>query len=489
MGISTDEHVGRATPLQPEPGSFRDRDNRVFRVEDQVLRVLGPRAAADWQAVCDIQLDERLIEEGVLIPTARLEVDQWPEGLHLPASQPSMVLTHQRVPFLSWPYEWTFGMLREAAQLQLQLLESALDSDMILKDATPYNIQWRGTQPVFIDVCSLGPYEQGFPWLAYGQFCQLFLNPLLLQARTGMQFRTQLRGSLEGIPTTDLRACVGWRHVFRSGVFFDVITQSRLIRRQQRKEALSGESIVREFKESGFNISMIRRNVQRLQRIIEKTKWTPPRTVWTTYADTKTYEQQENEQKQQLIDRVARAEAPRLVWDLGCNDGMYSRIAARYAETVVALDQDESALEALRLGLRADGISNVLTLVGDLADPSPSQGWRNAERASLQGRATPDLVLALALVHHLSITSNVPLQDVVGWLRSLDSLVVVEFPTRSDQMVQRLLQNKPDADHADYSLELFERELGEVFEIEHREELASGTRVLFVARPRQAVGC
>ena len=182
--------------------------------------------------------------------------------------------------------------------------------------------------------------------------------------------------------------------------------------------------------------------------------------------------------------REAAAEAkPGLVWDMGCNDGAYSRIAAESASYVVAFDYDHATVEALYRSLRSEQDSKILPLVGNLADPSPGLGWRGLERRPLEQRGKPDLILALALIHHVSITANVPIAEFLDWVRGLDASMVIEFPKRDDPMVRRLLSGKRTGSNSDYELETFERELEKRFQVSKTEALPSGTRVLYRVHP------
>jgi SAM-dependent methyltransferase len=183
---------------------------------------------------------------------------------------------------------------------------------------------------------------------------------------------------------------------------------------------------------------------------------------------------------------VSTSRAWDLVWDIGANNGRYSRIAAEGAKTVVAVDADQGPVELLYRDLRKEGNEQILTLTMNLADPSPGLGWRGLERKTLADRGKPDLVLALALIHHVAISANVPVKEFVDWLASLGCALVIEFPTREDPMVQQLLAPKRDGLHPDYELGFFERCLNDAFEVERSERLESGTRVLYYARPKGA---
>ena len=454
-----------------EPGSFRDPDSRVFRDGDTILRALSARGLEDWELLAATRFFVEAQEDGRIVRTERLEGASAPDGFPAAAT-----LKHERVPFISYPYEWSFSMLRDSALLQLGLLRAALAEDMIPKDASPYNVQWEGARPVFIDVGSFERLPDGEPWAGYRQFCCLFLYPLMIQAYAGLPFQPWLRGSLEGIEPAEARAILRGRRTFRRGVLTHVALHARLERRESDRDTRT------EVKRAGFRKELIDANASRLEKLVGKLDWGAPDTAWSDYGERAHYVPAELDQKDRFVREACAAQEWQLAWDLGCNDGRYSRIAAEHARYVVAADGDHATVEALYRSLRDEDERRILPLVIDLADPSPARGWRGLERTRLEDRGRPGLVLCLALVHHLSIAANVPVSEVVDWLASLGAVVVVEFARRDDPMVQRLLSRKRDDAHPDYTVETFERLLGERFEIARREVLA--TRTLYEARPR-----
>ena len=458
-----------------EPGSFRDPDSRVVEADGAVLRLLSEQGLRDWQALESSELFRKAVAESKLVGT-EVERDHasLPDGL---VDGSAAVLRHDVVPFVSYPYEWTFAMLKDAALLQLELLRGALEENLILKDSSPYNVQWRGARPVFIDVGSFEQLREGEPWVGYRQFCMLFLYPLLLQAYKDIPFEPWLRGRLDGIEPQQMRDLMSFRDLFRSGVLTHVVLHARL----ERRNADTSRDVKAELGKAGFKKELIVANVKRLQRLVGKLDWRPGATAWSDYGPRAHYTDTETAAKDEFVRRVAAEQVRDLVWDLGCNDGRYSRIAAEHARTVVAMDADAAVVDGLYRSLR--GKDGILPLYVDVADPSPALGWRGAERRTLAERGTPDLTLFLALIHHVSISGNVPVAELLDWLRSLESTIVIEFPTPDDPLVQRLLARKRDGTHPDYERGYFERALGERFDVVSRQEL-SGTRVLYLARPK-----
>jgi hypothetical protein len=421
-----------------------------------------------------------LVEEGTLVATELEGNSDAIAGVDLP-QPPAAVLRHERIPFVTYPYEWPFSMLREAALLQIDLTGRALDAGLMLKDASPYNVQWRGSRPVFIDVSSFERLREGDPWAGYRQFCMLFLYPLMLQAYRGFDFQPLLRGSIDGIEPSQMRSLLHGRDLLRRGV----ISHVRLHARLEHSEAeRAGGEVRRELKDAKFSTELIRANLKKLRKLVSRLDWKPGRTAWTEYRSESTYTDEDHRRKAEFVRAAVAGASPKLIWDLGANDGAYSRIAAEHADCVLAIDSDHATADGLHRGLREEGNERIVALVGNLVDPSPGLGWRGAERRPLEARGRPDLVLALALVHHLSITGNLPLRELLDWFASLGAPVAIEFPTREDPMVKRLLSAKADGLHVDYELGEFDRLLGERFEVARREELPSGTRFLFEARPR-----
>lgn len=410
------------------------------------------------------------------------EVDgaQAPAGLR--ASEYGAVLRHELIPFVSYPYEWTPGMLRDAALLTLDLNLQSLDEDLILKDATPYNVQFKGSRPVFLDIGSWEKFQPGEPWAAYRQFCMQFLYPLMLQAYKNVPFQPWLRGSIEGITPAQARALMGARDRFRKGALTHVFIHARLDRSYAQRGRTGGD-VKKELKSAGFGKELVRANLKKVRKAVEAAEWDPPKSVWTAYRSQNTYEDADNQAKADFIRQVAGQREWKLAWDLGANDGFYSRIIAEQARYVLALDLDPSTVELLYRDLKREQNEQILPLVMNLTDPSPALGWRGLERKEWTERGKPELILALALLHHVSITGNVPVRQFVDWLASLGSQVVIEFMTREDPMVKRLLAAKR-IEHEDYDRGFFERCVNEAFEIERTQELPSGTRILYSLRPR-----
>jgi hypothetical protein len=457
-----------------EPGSFRDPDSRIFTADGRVLRLLSEQALADWRVLSS----SGLLDELPVIATREVEADV-PEALH---GGVAAVLEHEVIPFVSYPYEWTFSMLREAALLQLQLLRRSVEKGLILKDSTPYNVQFRGSEPVFIDVGSFEQLREGEPWAGYRQFCMLFLYPLLLQAWKDVSFQPWLRGSLEGITPHEARALLSTRDLLRRGALSHVVLHNRLESRYDEKDAdLKGE-----LRQAGFKKELILANIRGLERLIHRLRWGAEgaRSTWSEYGPHTTYSAEDAERKARFVADAVAEEQPRLVWDIGANEGRHSRIAAESAEYVVAMDADNLVVDRLYKALRDEKETRILPLAVNIVDPPPALGWRGQERRPLLQRGRPDLTLALALIHHVSIAGNVPVAEFLDWLHGSTRSLVIEFVSPEDPMARRLLARKRPGDHPDYRADWFEQCLNERFEIVRSELLAAGARTLYLARPK-----
>jgi hypothetical protein len=470
---------------ESDPASFRDRSARVYHRNGRVLRGLSPSALSNWLRLEGSAFFPRLVAEGRVVRTRRLDAAAAAHA-HQPDEWAGL-LEHERIPFVSYPYEWSFGMLRDAALLHLDLMLAALAEGFILKDASPYNVQWVGSRPVFIDIPSFEPLAPGEPWVGYRQFCELFLYPLMLRAYKDVPFQPWLRGHIDGIEPEQCLRLMSARDLSRPGVLAHVYLQARL-------QALYGQGdrdIRSDLRRAGFDPSLITANVRRLKKLVSRLRWKASASTWSEYArQCPSYSDAELAEKVAFVESAVSAQASRrwrLAWDLGANTGMFSRICAEQADYTVALDADELAVERLYQHAREANEANgtLLPLVMNLADPSPNLGWRGLERQALVRRQAPDLVLCLALIHHLVIGANIPLPELLVWLRDLGGALVIEFIAKKDPMVQRILRNRVDQ-YADYDQELFERLLTEKFEVARRCTLASGNRMLYFATPRPA---
>jgi SAM-dependent methyltransferase len=469
-----------------EPASFRDPSSTVFYSGGEVYRGLGDVAAGDWKALNDTAFFPRVLKDGRVVGTEVVDAATLVDGLPAASGKWPVVLKHERIPFISYPYEWTFSQLRDAALLHLDLLSLALDEGLTMKDGYAYNVQWRGAQPTFIDVPSF-ERNAGGPWVGYRQFCQTFLFPLLIQAHRDIPFRPWLRAAIDGISPQQARAMLGGRDMIRKGVLKHVVLHSAMDTKMSSNKEGS-EAFKKELSESGFSSDLTKATVKAIRKTVDGLRYKAADSHWETYQQTSTYTDDERAVKAAFVDSQLgswTAQTPLgLVWDMGCNDGTYSRLAAQHADSVVAVDGDEQTIDSLYRALKQERNKKILPLVMNLTDPSPGIGWRGKERLPFETRRKPDAILCLALVHHLALTANVPLPQILDWYADFGARLIIEWVDPADPMGKRLLSLKPAGTFPDYRQDVFERLLEERFVIDRRETLSSGTRTLFAATPR-----
>jgi SAM-dependent methyltransferase len=456
---------------RPDPGSFRDPMSRVFVDDDGVWRGLSKDALADYEALAASAFFKAAMARGDIVGTERVD------DVVLPGEW-AAVLRHDRIDVLSYPYEWPFEMLRDAALLQLRLTREALTDKLLTKDASAYNVQFVGTTPVFIDVGSFERLRGGEPWPGYRQFCELFLNPLLVQALRDVPFQPLLRGSIHGISPTIAADLLRGEGRFTKGVF----THVKLHARAERKyaDADRDHDVKAELQRAGFGPGLIDAQLKNLEKAIVGLKWGKQESTWSDYADRSHYDHQDLGTKERFVASAVESRPPGRVLDLGANDGHFSRLALRAGATsVVAVDSDDLVVDRLYRDLRREGERRVLPLVLDLSDPSPGLGWRSRERLPFVERVRPDLVLCLAVVHHLALTYTVPLDEIVAFLADFGAPLVVEFPHHDDVMAARLLARKRTGVFDAYNQQNWEHILRSRFDVLTSETLPGGTRTLY----------
>jgi ribosomal protein L11 methylase PrmA len=452
---------------EAEGGSFRDPGSRVFDDGNRILRAVYRASAADYEAFRDSGLLRQLIDEKRLV--AAQEVD--PAGAP-GADRPSYLLEHPRLPFISYPYEWPFALMKKAALFQLDLIISSLERGFTLTDATAYNIQFVGTDPVFIDHLSFRPYRDGEIWAAHRQFCMQFLNPIVLWSRFGVAPNAWYRGSLEGIEPEQLAPLLRWRDRLSWTTLTHVILQGSF-----QQKASSGERRQVSARETKLPKTSFKGLVAGLRGFIAKAQPPGRRTVWDQYAADNSYAAAEAEAKNRFVRKMASAVKPGLLFDLGCNTGDYSVAALESgASRVVGFDFDFGALEQAVSRAEQQRLP-FLPLWLDATNPSPDQGWAQHERKGFAERVKGDAVLALAFIHHLAIARNVPLPMVLDWIMAIAPVGVLEFPPKSDPMVQQLLRNRPDI-FPNYDEAQFIAGVEARARIVEREHLSQGGRLL-----------
>jgi hypothetical protein len=460
--------------LHYDSGSFRDPSSRVWHDGDRVLRGLDETAAANFAATAATTFFRDATADGRIIATAGVD-EPSPDGRRWAA-----VLEHERIPVVTYPHEWSFAMLRDAALLTLRLVREAIDEGITTKDATSYNTAFIGARPVFIDVPSFEPYRNGEPWWGYRQFCQLFLYPLMFTAYKDLPHQPWLRGSVDGITPEHAHRVLEGRRSGHKGYLSHVWLHAKADRRFTDSSA----ETVGEMKKAGYTRELYIATIDRLITLVDGLEWNRSESTWADYSTRAHYQSKELILKGDFVRTVAGRQRRGQVWDIGANDGMFSRIAAAQADLVLAMDADDLVVDRLYRELRDDGSEGIVPMVVNFADPTPGIGWNGTERPPLNARSKPDLVLALAVIHHLALTHNVPTAAILDTFVALDSEIILEIPTENDPMVKTLKGHKRAGTHDDYTLAVIEGQIDERFDVRERAELPGGTRVLFHLAPR-----
>jgi SAM-dependent methyltransferase len=463
--VTTPSARETAAPAR-DPGSFRDPSGFVFRRDGVLYRQVNRVFAEDWQAALDAGLLRRWQESGRLVRHDVMET-----SLAADPERALAVLRPEPVDFVSYPYEWTFGQLKDAALLTLDLQEDAERAGFTLRDASAYNVQFHRGRPILIDSLSVERLDPAEPWSAYRQFCQHFVAPLALMARRDVRLGLMLRDHLDGIPL-DLASTL---LPARTRLSVGLASHVHLHARAQRRFARAGSPSRRT---AGMGPTRRAALLDSLRRTVDGVRWSPGGTEWADYDHQSPYSDESARAKEATVEAMLRDAGGSVAWDLGANVGRFSAIAAGLGRRVMAWDADAAASDLHYRRLKADRATNVLPLVQDLVNPSPGLGWAGAERAAFVDRSDADVVLALALVHHLAIANNVPLEAIASLLARLGPNAIVEFVPKDDPMVRRLLGSRRDV-FADYSQDGFERAFATRFRTVARVPIAGSTRVLY----------
>ena len=466
-----------------DPGSFRDPASKVYELatsdnsKKRILRGLSNDSLNHYRKLSKQQFFSIFFEKRQVIDTKEISLNDVDLTL---ANEWAGFVEHEQIPFISYPYEWTFSMLKDAALLQLDLLEVSLENGWTLKDATPYNIQWQGTHPIFIDTPSFEPWVDGEPWVGYRQFCSMFLTPLLLKTHLDIDYIHLLKSSLDGIPPTEaVKFFHGLRLLKRgvlSHIYFPAKVENAILKNERDDAKAKNRHSQKHSK------AMIIGLIQSLKILVNKLEFNIGHTDWSKYDTTHSYEDYDLNLKKAFVEKHASSNLRNHIWDIGCNTGTFSRICSKHCNQVISVDGDFAAIERLYLAEKKNSDSNILPLVIDMANFSPPQGFASKERKGFDMRGNPDLIVCLALIHHMRISSNIPNLVFIRYLRSLESEVIIEFVDRHDEMVEKLLTNKKEP-YIDYNRDQFISEIEECFIIQDRQLLKNGKRELFFLTP------
>jgi len=452
-----------------DPASFRDPSGRLFRHDGAIFRTASPEALASLRAARSSGLLDDLEQQGLFVPITIVQSED--AGLSS-ADAGQHVIRQAQLPLVTYSYEWSFSMLRDAALATLRALDLALARGYVLKDATSFNVVFDGTVPRLVDVHSLEQRKEGTLWAGYAQFCRAFLFPLFMASYRGMDARPLLLSGLGEIPVDVIAPLFRLRDRLKPGVLTNVVIQASLERRfggRAEEVGKAGAGIK-------YPAAAVVAQVRKLRGIVEKLPL-PSGDEWSSYVETHTYDDEGVRAKEGFVRGGIEKLAPTTVLDLGTNTGQYARLARTTGARVVAVDISAASIDALYRKAGAD--TNISPLVADLTKPTPAIGWRLFERKSLLDRLRGDFGLALALIHHLRISGGIPLSEALGLLTSLTTSGVVEWVGREDSMVKRLLALRPDV-YDDYTQPQFEALLGRHGRIESQLTLPGGQRTLYL---------
>lgn len=450
--------------LRRDPASFRDPDGFVFNFDGILYRSLTEDARG--RLIDSKPFFSEAIERGLLLPF-ELDADVPEAG----AKDVGPVIRPERIELITYPHEWSFEQLKDAALNTLEINLLALEHGLTLKDASAFNIQIHGGATVFIDHTSFEPTEGKLPWQPYSQFCRHFLNPLVLASYRDIHTGAFFRMSLDGIPQQLTNDLLPWRARFVPSIGMHMLLHNRFI---QRTSSSAEQTAVRDVKAHGNQTDLLRQ----LHTFIQTLKPAKAASTWADYYNQTNYTDATFAAKKQLVVATFEGRQFQTIWDVGANDATFSRSIASSADRVLALDLDHNAVNAGYLANRETGNRNIYSLVYDVCNPTPALGFENAERSTLEQRSKPDAILALAVIHHLSITNNIPLDQSADYFAFRANELLIEFVGPADSQVKRLLAQK-NTDYHWYNEKNFQAAFSRHFRITSRQEIPATDRVMY----------
>jgi hypothetical protein len=444
--------------------SFRDPSGFLFRQKETLYRQVNPSYQSDYDRLMTSGLYDALVREGLLVPHAEVELASQPDGAY-------KILRPAPVPFISYPYEWCFSQLKDAAWATLRIQKKGMDFGMSLKDASAYNIQFLEGKPVLIDTLSFETYAEGKPWVAYRQFCQHFLGPLALMSTADARLLSLSRSHVDGIPLDLVSQLLPFKTRLSLGLSVHLHLHAKAQQQFSDKPAKS---------KTGMSRTALLGFLDNLESTVNRLRWNPAKTAWSHYYEETNYSADAFEKKKQQVARYLERlnAAAKTVWDLGANTGTFSRLASQRGMQTIAFDMDPACVERNYLACRQEKETHLLPLVLDLTNPSPGLGWENKERMGLAERGPADLILALALLHHLAIANNLPLAHIARFFSRLGQWLIIEFVPKTDSQTQRLLVSREDI-FTQYTQAEFEKAFAVYFSTEEKTAIEGTGRWLY----------
>ncbi len=455
-------------PKKNLAASFRDPSGYLYKDSSgQLIRYVSRSYAAAYDFLMKSGLYQALQEQGLMI--AHSEIDKKPKDANC-----YKLLKPQLVEFISYPYEWSFSQLKDAALATIKIQQIALQQGMVLKDASAYNIQFVNGRPTLIDTLSFERYQANEPWVAYRQFCQHFLAPLALATYVDIRLLKLLREYIDGIPLDLASLLLPAKTKLRPQLAMHI----HLHARSQRKYANS-----KEFKKARVSLRSLQNLVHSLEAVVSSLKWKPAGTEWGEYYSFTNYSDEAFKAKAAIVGQMIKRAKPQNVWDLGANTGQFSRLASQQRIFTVAADVDPVAVEKNYQQVKQHKQTSILPLLLDLTSPSPDLGWANQERESLAKRGPAGLIMALALIHHLAISNNVPLAEVADYFSRLAKYLIIEFVPKEDSQVQRLLVSRKDI-FDNYNQAGFESAFGQHYDLLQAAKVKNSKRTIYLFKAK-----
>ena len=453
----------------PHQASFRDPSGFIFSHKGKVYRQVNKRYSVHYDHMMKSGLYKTLQEKNWLV--AHEEVD-----IRSQSTDAYKVLLPIQIQFTSYPYEWSFSQLKDAALRTLDIQKLSLEYGMCLKDASAYNIQFEDGIPILIDTLSLELYEEGRPWVAYRQFCQHFLAPLALMAKTDIRLSQLLKIHIDGIPLDLASGLLPKRSWLNFRLLMHLHFQAKMQKAYSSTDDGGRNGSPRTSKLSKNGLIGI---INSLRNSIQKLDWKPAGTEWAQYYQDTNYSDSSFDNKSRIVASFLKIVSPGVVWDLGANTGYFTRLANQLGAAAIAFDVDPAAVEINYRLLKEKKEKYPLPLLMDLTNPTPGLGWSCTERDPLIKRGPADCVMALALIHHLAISNNVPFERIAEFFSLLGKTLIIEFVPKSDSQVQRLLQSRNDIFDL-YSKDHFEKSFNAYFSIVRIENVAGSERTLYL---------
>lgn len=458
---------------QISPSSFRDPSGFVFFEDNLLYRQVNINYKKNYDLLMNSGLYKSLVDSRLMLSHKEVDVN------YAKTKNAYKVIKPELISFVSYPYEWSFGQLKDATLLTLKVQKIALDFGMTLKDCSAYNIQFRKGKPILIDTLSFEEYKEDIPWVApYRQFCRHFLAPLSLMAYKDIRLNKLLQIYIDGVPL-DLASTLLPKHTYlKSNIFYHVHINAKVQRHLTDTKLGS--------KQQKMKKKDILTLVDKLESAIMKMEWKPKGTEWAQYYDdpnSTNYPQKAFEHKKKLVNEFLDKINPKNVVDMGANIGVFSRIASDKGIFTISADTDPAAVQKNYLKSVENNETNILPLLIDLTNPSPDMGWHNHERKSFLKRMPKDTVMALALIHHLAISNNLPFEKIAEFFSKICSSLIIEFIPKSDSNVERLLSRREDI-FPDYTQQNFEEEFNEFFNILDSKKIEDSERTLYLMKKK-----